>query len=135
MELNIKWAEIRKVNVLYGKFYFVADIYKKGDIKSFCIAYKASKEWKLNDLQFVPFKVTHACLIDGITHKLPLTTYDIGDRVVTSTDIKKYKVNSVGEIVGKYDKMGTWCVRMEDDFVILLEDKWIKSYYPGGENA
>ena len=40
MELNIKWTEIREVNVLSGRFYFVAQASKEGNILRFCIAYQ-----------------------------------------------------------------------------------------------
>ena len=88
----------------------------------------------------VPFKITHICRIDKIvghnfvtplytmgdrvtvTNKISTPAHAIGDRVVISETLEEYKRGSVGEIVGKYDKSRTWCVRMEDDFVILLED-------------
>ena len=133
MELNIKWTEIREVNVLPGRFYFVADSYKEGNIKNFCIAYKVLDCWRLNKFYLVGFKVTHACLIREVTHKISTPSHAIGDRVVISTTVEEYKSGSVGEIVGKYDKSRTWCVRMEDNFVILLEDKWFKRYYPKGK--
>ena len=133
MELNIKWTEIREVNVLPGRFYFVADISKEGNVTDFCVAYKVSGGWRLSKFYTVEFKVTHACIIDEVNHKISTPAHAIGDRVVTSTSIEDYKIGSVGEIVGKYDKARTWCIRMEDDFIILLEDKYFKHYYPGGD--
>ena len=133
MELNITWIEIREVNILRGRSYFVADISKEGNVTDFCIAYKVSDCWRLSRFYLVDFKVTHACLIDGVTNKISTPAHAIGDRVVISETLEEYKRGSVGEIVGKYDKSRTWCVRMEDDFVILLEDKWFKRYYPEGK--
>ena len=133
MELNIKWVEIREVNVLRGRCYFVAYISNEGEVVDFCIAYKVLECWRLNKYHIVHFKVTHACLINEVTHKISPPSSAIGDKVVISTSIEEYKAGSVGEIVGKYDKTRTWCIRMEDNFVILLKDKWFKHYYPGGE--
>ena len=131
MELNIKWVEIREVNALRGKFYFVANIFREGGVKDFCIAFKTPESWKIHEKLLVPFEVTHVGLIDRITHTISRPTHAIGDRVIISVLVEEYKEGSIGEIVGKYDKMSTWCIRMEDNFVILLEQRWFKRYYPG----
>lgn len=133
MELKIKWTEIREVKRLHEKFYFVANISKVNNVKSFCVAHLDLEGWRLVGGLFVPFEVTHACLIHELCHEISTPAHAIGDKVVISLSIEKYKAGSIGEIVGKYDKPRTWCIRMEDNFVILLEDQWFKRYYPGGE--
>ena len=80
----------------------------------------------------VSFKVTHACFISGIMHEVRSPTHSIGDRVRMLTPIDGYKEGSIGEIVGKYAKPLTWCVKMEDNFVILLATNQFVHYYPGG---
>ena len=134
MELNIKWTEIREVMVLPEQLYFVAEASKKDVILYFCIAYKApTGTWKVTSNFVVPFEVTHASIISGLHHEIFAPANAIGDKVVISPSINEYKAGSIGEIVGKYNKSRTWCIRMEDNFVILLEDKWFKRYSPGGE--
>ena len=133
MELKIEWTEIREVSIFGGRFYFVANTSKAGKIKDFCVAYKTLERWRIDGVNFVPFEITHVCLINEVIHKISKPAHAIGDRVMILLGVEEYKQGSVGEIVGKYDKSRTWCIRMEDNFVILLEDKWFKRHYPGGE--
>ena len=134
MELNITWTEIREVNILPGRFYFVADIYKDGAVKNFCIAHNVSGLWwRVPGKTPTDFTVTHACIINKVTHVISPPAHAIGDRVIITISVEEYMKGSVGEIVGKYDKMRTWCIKMEDDFVILLEQKWFKRYLPVGK--
>ena len=132
MELNIKWTEIREVKLLRGQPYFIAEASKEGSIGGFYIAYWVLGEWKIAQGYTLSIKVTHVCSIHEVTHKFYTSAHAIGDRVIISTSIEEYKKGSIGEIVGKYDKTRTWCIRMEDNFVILLKDKWFNRYYPGG---
>ena len=132
MELNIKWVEIREVNVLIGRLYFLADISRAGNVKSFCVAHQTLGGWTASDKANVPFAVTHACLIDEVSHTISSPAHAIGDRVIISEHVEEHMKGDIGEIVGKYDKMGTWCIRMEDNFVILLEHKYFKRYHPEG---
>ena len=134
MKLNITWIEIREVNILPGKFYFVADISKDGVVKNFCIAHDVlGLGWRVPGKTLPAFTVTHACFINEVTHVISPPAHAIGDRVITSISVAEYMKGSIGEIVGKYDKTRTWCIKMEDDFVILLEQKWFKRYLPVGK--
>ena len=134
MELNIKWIEIGEVDILKGVYYFVADIHKGGSIKDFCIAYKVMDTWRLKNKDFTTcsFKITHVCPINGITHKIIPPPHVIGDKVRILKCIREYKIGSIGEVVGKYYATKTWGIRMEDNYIIILEEKEFNHYFLGG---
>ena len=122
MQLNIKWIGIREADVLQGILYFVADIHKGGGVKDFCIAYKVLEKWKVDETHLVSFEATHVCRINEVTHDVSPPAYAIGDTVKILTTFYGHKKGSVGNIVGKYNSGRTWCIRMEDDFVILVTE-------------
>ena len=129
MELNIEWTRVEDVKMSQlGRFYFVANIHEYGLIREFCIAYKVLEVWKSSKNTTVPFEVTHVSSIREVTHKILPSAYAIGDEVEILTSVDDYDTHSIGRIVGKYDKPYTWAVRMEDRFVILLEDKLFKHF-------
>ena len=67
MELNIKWTEIREVNILNNKSYFVAKATNEGKIECFCIAEQLMGVWvhilpsQTDARNRVIFEVTHVC--------------------------------------------------------------------------
>ena len=132
MELNIKWTAIREINVFGGTFYFVADISKKGNIKAFCIAFKTSEGWQTYEKLPVHFEVTHAYLINKIIHKVEFGAYAIGDGVRVLKSFRNYRAGSVGEVVGKYHATKTWAIKMEDNYIVILEEREFNHYFPKG---
>ena len=136
MELKIEWVDIRNTNLIRYKHYFVMRTLDGGTGSGhFCTAYWTGREWKSANLIPVPFCVTHVCSIDKVDHILLSSAYAVGDRVEILTPIYDYEKYSIGEILGKYGRSHTWAIRMEDRFIILMDDKCLRHYHSGGEDA
>ena len=79
MELKIEWTRIRDAKLVAYSYYFVQNNAKENAvIKTFCIASWQVGEWKLVGGTSVPYKVTHVCRINGITHAFSRPSYGIG---------------------------------------------------------
>ena len=135
MELKIEWRKVEDVKLLHGRLYFIANISKYGITQKFSMGHRVQNGWQSNEGITEPFEVTHASLIHRVTHKILPTSYAIGDKVEIIKTECDYKQYSVGEIVGKYDLGQTWCVRMEDNFVILIKNEDFRLHFTGGENV
>ena len=122
MELNIEWIRIEDANVLSKQLYFVGKVSEKGVVRTFCLANRVSGVWLLDYYLVVPFKITHICPIHKVSYETPSNLFAIDDMVETLSPINDYKKHSVGQIVGKFDSSRTWCIRMEDNFVLLLRE-------------
>ena len=79
--------------------------------------------------------ITHVCLISKLSHAIIPTSYAIGDKVEITRTYSEYEKCSVGEIVGKYYQGQTWCVRMEDNFVIIIKNEDFRHHFVGEEDA
>ena len=132
MELRINWKQISNENLIYYRRYFVASITPNDVMKEFCIATRKPSGWKQSNGDTVDFKVTHVSLIEKLAHDFPFTSYAIGNKIEILETIDDYELYSIGEIVGKYDKMSTWAIRMEDNFVLLMKSKDFRHHYSGG---
>ena len=136
MELNIEWKKVADERIRLNDLHFVALRGDDGVIVKFCMAFKKRGcGWWLNDNSQVHFEVTHVCPIRKVVHKISYAIYSIGDEVQILRAIEEYGKNSIGQIVGKYDLMRTWAIKMEDDFVIILRESDFRHYLKGGKNA
>ena len=136
MELKIEWTEIGAAGVMSYQPYFVTNAPEKDAvITAFCIAYWLGGHWVSPDNTPMSIKVTHVCRIGKSYHTFLPCVYAMEDKVEILACIDEYEKGSIGKIVGKYDMAKTWCIRMENNFVILLEEKRFRHCYPGGENA
>ena len=138
LTLNLEWVSLRNADIITDKPYFVrnASSGSAGYGAAVALAYRNSmSSWYITTQTSVPFEVAYICRIGKLTDTFINGPFAVGDKVKLSWSIACYEANSVGEIVGKYDKTHTWAIRMEDNFVILAATNSFRQYNSGEENA
>ena len=124
LELNFEWIHLYRMHITTDLDYAVRSELDNSDMPAIVLAYRDSRgRWLMRDKTPVPFPVAYVCHIDELTHSFMRGPFAVGDKVEILVRIGEYDKGSVGEIVGKYNRMHTWAIKMEDRFIILLETK------------
>ena len=128
LTLNFEWVHIYKENIITNKIYVVRnDTNPNNETATVLASRNAGGNWVITAKIPVPFPVAYICNIEKRTNTFINGPFSIGDKVELLESVDYYETASQGEIVGKYDISRTWCVRMNDNFVILIKDDKFKN--------
>ena len=128
LELNFQWVRSYNMIIVSNKLYAVRNELCPNNKRAVAIAYRTiTGDWQITSQIPVPFKVVYVCHIEKVTDTFINGPFAIGDRVELLESIDDYEIASTGEIVGKFDLSRVWCLRMQDNFVILVKDHKFKN--------
>ena len=135
-KFHFKWVNLHTEDIINNRYYAVRDELNVKSTAAIALAYTdITGNWWIKFKVPVPFSVAYVCNIGGLTETFINGPFAIGNEVELLEPVDDYSRHSIGVIVGKYDIMRTWCVRMKDNFVILVKDDKFKNTSKGTVNA